>query len=138
MDIKAEEIPPGIGWNELSEEQKQVIDAAMIRFLPIFHERNTIQHWFVARRLVAFYQGHPGTRTPWRLAYQLDKTKMYRVVCDVDPQNQQVSWHVARLQFRPITTPELTKYQIPSVVTKEENTKAIRSTQSRPGSARGN
>ena len=108
MDIKAEAVPLGIEWSTLSEQQKQVLDQAMLRFVPLVHSReNTIRHWLANRRLVAFYQGQAGRNSPWRLVYHVDGTKVYRVVCDVDPVAKTVSWHVGRIQFHPVKVPQV-------------------------------
>jgi hypothetical protein len=138
VDLKATDVPPGIDWSQLSEAQKQVIDSAMVRFLPISHNRELMtKHWYQNRRLVAFYQGAPGKRSPWRLVYQLDGTKLFRVVCDVNPETNEVSWWVGRIQFQPVSTP--VRMKLPDVQPESEvaTTMSIQSPTRRPGLTKG-
>ncbi len=137
MDLKATDVPASIDWSQLTEAQKQVIDLSMIRFLPIFHDRSKlIQHWYMSRRLSMFYQGQPSTRTPVRLTYQIDGTKICRVVCDYNPASNEITWWVGKIQFQSVTTPTVQQLILKSS-DQTEAPKAIRNTTRRSGATRG-
>ena len=108
MDVKAETVPPGVGWSELTELQLQIIEWAMKRLVALPHSReDTIRHWFVARRLVVHYQGPKSTKTPWRLLFKLDRTNLYRVVCVADPGKKTLSWWTGTVMLRSLERPEV-------------------------------
>ena|ERR1700679_2494337 len=137
MDLKATDIPAGIDWSQLSEDQKRILDKVMIRFLPIYHDRERVTHsWYTARRLVAFYLGAQSRTSTWRVAYQLDKTKVYRVVCDVNPEDKTISWWVGTIQFQPLQEPEVRELPA-SVPEPMAPSKAVQNKTGKPRVARG-
>jgi hypothetical protein len=107
MDLRADQIPHGIDWSQLSELQKEVLKRVMLRCVPVVHTMELIQSWYVSRRLVLFNTEQRGSvESPWRVAYQLDGTKKYRVICDVNPNLNSINWWVQDAQFRSRKTPE--------------------------------
>jgi hypothetical protein len=105
MDLKAEALPTSLDWSQLSDVQKDILDWAMKRFAPVFHDRDVIRSWFVARRFVLFNTSNDPEPT-WRLTFQVSE-KVYRVICDYDPVEDKLSWWVGSIQFRPLKSPEV-------------------------------
>jgi len=103
MEILAEQLGIGEEWSNLTKLQKDTLEKAQHRYVPVVHSEGLLRHWYSAKRFVFT------TSNDWKLFYQLEGTNKYRLICSYDPKNLEISWWVGRLQFRPIEKPEIHK-----------------------------